>query len=266
MYAQTLPANPNIPCKPGWCLAYVNEVFGVPKRFGSATAAWEASATKHKDRNFPSNVWLPVWYGLANEPAGHVVLLAPDGSVFSTSDLGNVPHHHPDLADLEAYYAYYGMPLTYRGWTEDVEGTRVITPDAGSAAISLQDSTVTPIPKEWDEMASKQDFMDAINAELQSPRSQQLIKDAVYGELGAVRTTKRLQGAVWTQVGGERSGKLVSMWRDMVDTNTIIRLVLAAVQDLSKKSGTNVSALNADAVVDALADRLNKSASPGQPQ
>lgn len=129
MFTQKITPNPNIDCKPGWCLEYVRRTFGqdaVPG-YGTATAAWENSKTQHRDRNFPAGVAVPVYYGLANEPAGHIVLRMPDGSVYSTSDLKNVPHHHPNLADLEAYYAYYGMPLTYRGWTEDVQGTPVIT-------------------------------------------------------------------------------------------------------------------------------------------
>jgi hypothetical protein len=133
-YLQAITPNPNIPCKPGWCLAYVNEAFGVPKRFGTATNAWWASETKHFDRAFPAGLWVPVWYALANEPAGHVVLLAPDGSCYSTSDLSTVPRHHPDLADLEWYYAKYGQALTYRGWTEDVEGTSVITLEENMSA------------------------------------------------------------------------------------------------------------------------------------
>ncbi|MDP9185214.1 MAG: hypothetical protein M3O29_06060 [Actinomycetota bacterium] len=152
-FSQTITPNPNIPCRPGWCLAYVNEAFGAAKRYGSATAAWEASTTQHADRDFPEGCWVPVWYELANEPAGHVVLLAPDGSVYSTSDLTNTPHHHPNLADLEWYYAYYGMPLTYRGWTEDVEGTPVIA----SGGIAAMGSIITPqeeplVPNESDEV------------------------------------------------------------------------------------------------------------------
>lgn len=125
-YRQITTPTPDIPCRPGWCLQYVRETFGHPGIHPTATAAWEASATKHRDRNFPAGVWIPVWYGLDTNEAGHVVLRAPDGSVYSTSDLTNTPHHHPDLADLEAYYAYYGMTLTYRGWTEDVQGIPVI--------------------------------------------------------------------------------------------------------------------------------------------
>ena len=149
---QAITPNPNIPCKPGWCLAYVNEAFGVPKRFGSASAAWFGSSTQHHDRNFPPGVWLPVWYGIVGEPLGHVVLMAPDGSCYSTSDLSNKPYHHPNLAHLEWFYAYYGMTLTYRGWTEDVEGTPVITPES---SISYASESITPIPE--DDMFTEQD-------------------------------------------------------------------------------------------------------------
>lgn len=129
-YTQKITPNPSIDCKPGWCLEYVRRTFGqdaVPG-YGSATAAWNNSKTQHRDRNFPAGVAIPVYYGLANEPNGHIVLRMPDGSAYSTSDLSDVPHHHPNLADLESYYAYYGMPLSYRGWTEDVQGTPVIAP------------------------------------------------------------------------------------------------------------------------------------------
>jgi hypothetical protein len=65
--------------------------------------------------------------------------MAPDGSVYSTSDLGSVPHRHPNLSDFMNYYARYGMRLTYLGWTEDVAGYPVIT-NAGLAA----QGTITP--------------------------------------------------------------------------------------------------------------------------
>ena len=135
---QLITPNPHIPCQPGWCLQYVRQAFGLPARHPSATAAWEASTSKHRDRNFPAGVWLPVWFSLANEPAGHVALMAPDGSVYSTSDLGNTPHHHLDLSDLMNYYARYDMTLTYLGWTEDVAGYPVLT-DGGT--ITPQSST-----------------------------------------------------------------------------------------------------------------------------
>jgi hypothetical protein len=154
-YTQAITPNPNIPCKPGWCLQYVRQTFGLPAIHPTATAAWEASKTQHRDHNFPSNVWFAVWFALANEPAGHVALMSPDGTVYSTSDLGNTPHRHPDLTDLHNYYARYGMPLTYLGWTEDVQGIPVIT-NQGLAAMG---DTITP---QEDEL-SAQDVERIIN-------------------------------------------------------------------------------------------------------
>lgn len=138
-YAQALTPNPNIPCKPGWCLQYVRQAYGLPGVHPTATAGWNASGTKHQDRSFPAGCWVPVWFSLTNEPAGHVALLAPDGSVYSTSDLTTTPHHHPDLDDLIRYYAYYGMPLGYLGWTEDIEDTAVIT----GAGISVEGAIIS---------------------------------------------------------------------------------------------------------------------------
>jgi len=145
MMQQTITPNPNIPCKPGWCLMYVRQTFGLPARYASATEAWNNSASQHRDRDFPSGVWIPVWYGIDREPLGHVVLLAPDGTVYSTSDNSTVPHHHPSLADLEDFYAGWGWPLTYRGWTEDVAGFTVITP---SGSLSYAGESITPIQED----------------------------------------------------------------------------------------------------------------------
>ena len=146
-FAQTITPNPDIPCTPGWCLQYVRETYSLPARYSSATEAWANSASQHTDRDFPADCWVPVWFSLATEPAGHVALLAPDGSVYSSSDANtSIPHHHPSLDNLISYYAA-GNPLTYLGWTEDVAGYPVITwssIDYESATITPQSPTITP--------------------------------------------------------------------------------------------------------------------------
>jgi hypothetical protein len=147
---QLITPTPDIPCQPGWCLRYVRQTFGLPARYASATEAWENSASQHPDRDFPSGVWVPVWYGIDREPLGHVVLLAPDGSVYSTSDNSTIPHHHPSLADLEDFYAGWGWPLTYRGWTEDVAGYPVI----GSSTINFDSGPITPTTQEEDTLSA----------------------------------------------------------------------------------------------------------------
>ncbi|MBT2537186.1 hypothetical protein [Arthrobacter sp. ISL-69] len=211
---QLITPNPDIPCKPGWCLAYVNEAFGVPKRFGSATDAWFGSTTQHRNRNFPAGVWTPVWYGLDTTPLGHVVLLAPDGSVYSTSDLTNTPHHHPHLADLEAYYAYYGMTLTYRGWTEDVEGTPVI----GGDGLAYMGETITP--------TSEEDDMAYTPAELK-----QLVAEGVQDYF-------RLKGEF--QDGRNAIDHLNQIRTDVVSAKTVAMTIPQAVLFDTKVDGRNL--------------------------
>lgn len=159
MATQLVTPNPNIWCRPGWCLQYVREAFGIPRGVQpTATAGWEASSTKHRDWNFPSGVWVPLWFSLRYVPAGHVALMAPDGSVYSTSDDSNTPHHHPDLNDLINYYNRYGQPITYLGWTEDIENVTVI--DTGAASYGYDGEITTPT--EEDDMFTDQD-RDRIN-------------------------------------------------------------------------------------------------------
>ncbi|ALY09598.1 hypothetical protein SALGADO_73 [Arthrobacter phage Salgado] len=126
---QLITPNPNIWCEPGWCLQYVRETFGIPNGvYPTATSGWENAKFKHPGEYAPLGVWTPLWFYMSKVPAGHVVLQAPDGSIYSTSDPSNTPHHHPNLADLMAYYAYWGLPLTYLGWSEDIERVRVVQP------------------------------------------------------------------------------------------------------------------------------------------
>lgn len=130
VFTQLIEPNPNIPAEEGMCLQYVRQTFGLPARYGSATEAWDNSPSQHPDRDYPQGVWFPVWWGLAGNVYGHVALAHSVYGVYSTSNLNPNPlKHHPSIADVEAYYAYYGVPLTYRGWTEDVAGYPVIVED-----------------------------------------------------------------------------------------------------------------------------------------
>jgi hypothetical protein len=139
-YTQLITPNPHIAAEEGMCLQYVRQAFGLPMRYGSAIEAWNNSQSQHRDRDFPEGVSFPVWWKLAGNPYGHVAYVQPDGKVWSTSNLNPNPVKlHPNIIDVEAYYARYGHPLTYLGWTEDVAGYPVIAP-AGIAA----QGTITP--------------------------------------------------------------------------------------------------------------------------
>ena len=142
-FLQTITPNPNIACAPGWCLKYVREAYGLPAKYPDAMAAWNASTSKHKDWNFPAGVWVPLWFAVKGVPAGHVVLRAPDGRIYSTTALGRYTATiHPDQAHLERVYAGAGLKLTYLGWTEDVAGYTVVKP-APTAAPTGKLLTVT---------------------------------------------------------------------------------------------------------------------------
>ena len=89
---------------------------------------------RHEDESFPQNAWVPIWFSLADEPAGHVALRQPDGSVWSASHpTQTTPVHHESLQDI---LSYYGERLTYLGWTEDIEDTPVVA-DLESGSVSM---------------------------------------------------------------------------------------------------------------------------------
>lgn len=128
-FTQVITPNPNIPCKPGWCLEYVAKAFGV---FGqgvgqpSATAAWQFALTKgtaHTDRNF-DGLWVPVYFTLIGVPDGHIVVKAPDNSIYSSSSVtSNTPVYHTSIETLNQYY---GGKLGLLGWSEDLNGIKIV--------------------------------------------------------------------------------------------------------------------------------------------
>ena len=204
---QLVTPNPNISCQPGWCLQYVRQTFGAPAVEPTATAGWANAKFRHEDWDFPAGCWVPVWFSLAKEPAGHVALMAPDGSVYSTSDDSTVPHHHPSLQDLIAYY--WRNPLTYLGWSEDISGVRVVQ---GDGTINVQSITTTPISS----TSSQEDFMgglidaqqaeDIVNAVVQrvvAALDNQVRINAIQAESIVQATTARTAALVDANANGK---------------------------------------------------------------
>ena len=242
MSTQLVYANPNIWCRPGWCLQYVREAFGIyPGVQPTATAGWNASPTKHRDRDFPAGKWVPVWFHLANVPAGHVALMAPNGNVYSTSDDNNTPHCHPDLDDLINYYNRYGQPITYLGWTEDIEGVAVV--DSGDASIGPAGEIIEPT--EEDDMPSAQDVAKA------------LLNEPAYD--GGKSVSAVLKGLFEHDFVGGASMPEGKPLKDLVqDSFTAVRTQLATIGGkLTTAPGGDVQA-DAEAIAKALAPDLAK--------
>jgi hypothetical protein len=189
---------------------------------------------------------VPVWFSLVDEPAGHVALLAPDGSVYSTSDLGNVPHHHPNLDELISYYAYYGLTLTYLGWTEDIENVAVV---AGSLAYA--GGTTTP---QEDELSAEQ--IDALHEAIQKdiafvydrirnellPGSQYW-KDLIGGVDKINTKTEDLPEKIWTHLIDHRNPATGELEKDVTTAETVLSFMDA---NFSRQSPAEI-ALKIDA-------------------
>ncbi len=122
---QLKPFDPTVPAFPEGCLDYVHRGYGIGNKYPTAIANWNASQTKHLDRNFPTGCSVPVWFTLKTDPRGHVASLQPDGSVWSDSiPTGTKALHEPSIDALIKYYGSEG--LSYLGWTEDVNDVAVI--------------------------------------------------------------------------------------------------------------------------------------------
>ena len=102
----------------GECLHYAGMVFGIYSGPNTAWEAWTQTKYPHKDTNFPSNLSFPVWFSW--EVDGHVAIHTPNG--IYTSPLAGTGHLvYPSISALESAFG-----VTYVGWSEDIEGKRVI--------------------------------------------------------------------------------------------------------------------------------------------
>jgi len=263
---QIITPNPHIPCKPGWCLQYVRQTFGLAGVYPSATAGWAASRTKHRDQNFPAGVWLPLWFFMEHEPLGHVVLRAPDGSIYSTSDLSTTPRHHPNLAHLMAHYAYWGLPLTYLGWTEDIEDVAVVDGSAGLAYAG----TITPIQSEEDDfMATPEQIQAFFDHQITTSNGSKMTLGEMIGESRPGRTDivtaiKAVPAAVLSEpfpriaTNGQPDG--LTNLRDVIgasEANVVLTRGLVGAPPAVVVDSL-VAAGIAESVADLLAERLAK--------
>lgn len=110
------------------CLMFVRMCFNVAARFPSARVAWEQATLKHATtdaRSIPAGV--PVFWRVGE--FWHVALSIGAGKCLSTDVRrpGRV-----DVVRIDAISAAWNAELL--GWTEDLNGVRVYTPDGDQLA------------------------------------------------------------------------------------------------------------------------------------
>jgi LysM repeat protein len=115
---QLKQANLNIAGIPGECLMWVREVFGIAAKYPTAISGWENAEYKHAGEQPPAGVDVPVWFTW--ETSGHVGISTPQG-VYSV--LKNGVEIKPNVEVLAS-----DIGGTYLGWSEDVDGVRVVQP------------------------------------------------------------------------------------------------------------------------------------------
>lgn len=132
--AWTQNAAPNLSTQdnPGWCLRFVQSVYGSPVAYPSATAAWNATGQKYFSRDMP-NVSVPVWFswvgdidGTGAKDWGHVVAWVPERGQFLSSPLywsqGYGQSWVNSIAEIEQI-----LGCTYVGFSADLNGLQIAT-------------------------------------------------------------------------------------------------------------------------------------------
>lgn len=150
-YVQTTAINDQAQDQAGFCLRFAQKVFNTkPYGYPSAWIAWEATAVKHYDRNFPSDVVTPVWFshignydGTGNKNWGHVVAYFPGRGYLSSPGNGYGQQWFGTIEEIERYFR-----ATCVGWSEDINDLTVMagTPSPTPPAPAPSQTTYTVVP------------------------------------------------------------------------------------------------------------------------
>ena len=113
----------------GWCLAVVAGSYGAKGSSYSAKTAWQSNNTKHKDRNIPEGIYVPLWY--EGGQYGHVVIGLRKGNNITiwSSPYTHIATFQKFSGELNWCLNYVGQVYgvgSFSGWTETVLSSRVI--------------------------------------------------------------------------------------------------------------------------------------------
>lgn len=136
-FVQVATPNVNVSGTSGWCLQYVDDAVKAPDphRAGSAQQSWNnavANKTAHPNEEPPNNVWVPVYYTIENgryAGYGHVAWYYSDGKTTKIydSEYASGKRNKPYGSGAELI-SFMGWQMRYLGWSEVVDGVRVVKP------------------------------------------------------------------------------------------------------------------------------------------
>lgn len=132
-WKQKVSPNVNVPGYSGGCLAYVDDGVNPPNRQPTAQMSWELAVrtgVAHKGEEPPLNVWVPVYYTIENGQwagYGHVAWFYSNGkdTLIYDSEFGCGNRTGPYSGGQELFN-YMGWQMSYLGWSEAVDGLRIV--------------------------------------------------------------------------------------------------------------------------------------------
>lgn len=133
-YKQLVDPNLNLSEDAGLCLQFSRRTYGAPKVEDTAYEAFENTKFRHYDRDFPSDVSVPVWFewwGNIKWSDGinryarydHVAVRAANGIIYSSPLAGRGQARFNSIEELERAF---GAGMKYYAWTEDISNVRVV--------------------------------------------------------------------------------------------------------------------------------------------
>lgn len=132
-WKQKIKPNVNVPGESGGCLAYVDDGINPPNRQPTAQTSWQLAKNMkvaHPNEEPPLNVWVAVYYEILNGQwagYGHIAWFYSDGhrTQIYDSEYGCGNRSVPYSSGLDMYN-YMGWQMRYLGWSEAVDGKRVV--------------------------------------------------------------------------------------------------------------------------------------------
>jgi hypothetical protein len=138
MNQQLVTPNTAVTDGTGWCLRFTQKVWGAPARYKSAWDAWNATTLKHAPtENIPTDVSVVVWFehwGTYGENGnsyygnwGHVVSWIAGRGYLSSPTRGTGQQWFGTIQEVERAFN-----AKYVGWSEDINGLRVVNVDSNN--------------------------------------------------------------------------------------------------------------------------------------
>lgn len=121
-----------------YCLLYVDNTINVPSQYRTANAQIAHDQAKeknwvHENQDYPRNLWFVMFWGIDNgdyKGQGHVALAFVDDNnnlqIHDSEVHRNAREPYNSLAELENWFGSVGTKMTFLGWSEGVDGVKII--------------------------------------------------------------------------------------------------------------------------------------------